>query len=939
MLKVVGNYCSDTSLHGFIYITQSTRHKIERIFWSIAIFASFIQTGILIYKFMIENQANPIVIYTDQNAISVQDINFPSVSFCPGILLKTMEKPFEYHEIKLMLKNQTMNIKNLSLKELKMMQVASLVAKDQYMSTNFQNVSIPTNDFIDILGSFGTFFGEPLYGTIFRPYFMANWTDKYPVNFTNTLWKTGFCYTFNFPNSSQMFHLNSTSSDFNYMNVTMLGTERRRVSNYKLEMSYPIKAQNPGKGLHLGFSEMQKYQIYKVYSDYLNDSIPNKDYDGLKLWFHDAFEVLSHDSINLQVRLPSYSKITIVPKILKVDDSMMDFKLEDRQCYLENELELRFFKVYNRINCEHECLATLTLKTCGCVQFYMVRDQGTRICGTVDENCLRNVEDEFINVKLTCMCYEPCETVKYEVKKTYDWTRKFFFSIMDGRSYNEIEAKIELGVQSILATRKRKVFTSVDIFSLIGGFLGLFAGFSFLSAGEIILHFIIYPLASLKSRRSSKIRPVFDELPEKSKNAIVSYLLIYLEESSIHSFKYFGDIQKKFIERLVWFLFFILSMILAFLMVQKVYEKLKESEIYMSLDGKPTSVENIPFPAFTLIPDINDGHGFRYIPMIENTEKHDSRWKRDDHDEYNFSVINQAFAVICRTLNSVGFSKDPFNFSSTSDFVDMLRSRTHRERPWFIYRKAKWNRDIDPPFAEILTHYGFGYTFNLVEQTRLINVKRTSRDFFYTYDGHNSTIFPWKARAGYNFGLDLTFRINKLWQGCHNFDSYIIHPPNELPINSQIVRHEDLVTSDVFITPEIIKTDDDLKNSSTAVCEYYRFNDCALKFESFSNFQNYDDIYKAKGICNCLPLCNYVSYSYEVVTKVYKKVQNTTISLLWKDNEYYAQVRYQQFKIVDFLSYVGGILGLFAGISVLSIVEFFYFFTLRLMSDLCRYLL
>lgn len=121
----------------------------------------------------------------------------------------------------------------------------------------------------------------------------------------------------------------STSSDFNYTNVTMLGTERRRVSNYKLEMSYPIKAQNPGKGLHLGFSEMQKYQIYKVYSDYLNDSIPNKDYDGLKLWFHDAFEVLSDDSINLQVRLPSYSKITIVPKILKVDDSMMDFKLEE----------------------------------------------------------------------------------------------------------------------------------------------------------------------------------------------------------------------------------------------------------------------------------------------------------------------------------------------------------------------------------------------------------------------------------------------------------------------------------------------------------------------------------------------------------------------------------------------------------------------------------
>jgi hypothetical protein len=48
-------------------------------------------------------------------------------------------------------------------------------------------------------------------------------------------------------------------------------------------------------------------------------------------------------------------------------------------------------------------------------------------------------------------------------------------------------------------------------------------------------------------------------------------------------------------------------------------------------------------------------------------------------------------------------------------------------------------------------------------------------------------------------------------------------------------------------------------------------------------------------------------------------------------------MRYQEFKLVDFLSYVGGILGLFAGISVLSFVELAYFMTLRLITDLLRY--
>jgi len=48
--------------------------------------------------------------------------------------------------------------------------------------------------------------------------------------------------------------------------------------------------------------------------------------------------------------------------------------------------------------------------------------------------------------------------------------------------------------------------------------------------------------------------------------------------------------------------------------------------------------------------------------------------------------------------------------------------------------------------------------------------------------------------------------------------------------------------------------------------------------------------------------------------------------------------RYQQFTFSDVVSYVGGLLGVFAGISMLSIVEFFYFFTIRLGVNLWRIL-
>ena len=209
MFKVIQKFCSDTNLHGFIYIGQPSRHRIERIFWTISTFVSFTITGILIYKFLVESQVNPIVIYTDQNAISAQDINFPSLSFCPGIILDSMKKPFKYLEVKEMLENQTIELSNLTSNELKMMQIVSLVANDRFMSGNYPNLSIMTEDFMDVLNTFGSFVGDPVRNFMETPYFFfrGNWSNKYPMILTRTIWHTGYCHTFNFPNSSQMFHM------------------------------------------------------------------------------------------------------------------------------------------------------------------------------------------------------------------------------------------------------------------------------------------------------------------------------------------------------------------------------------------------------------------------------------------------------------------------------------------------------------------------------------------------------------------------------------------------------------------------------------------------------------------------------------------------------------------------------------------------------------
>ena len=50
----------------------------------------------------------------------------------------------------------------------------------------------------------------------------------------------------------------------------------------------------------------------------------------------------------------------------------------------------------------------------------------------------------------------------------------------------------------------------------------------------------------------------------------------------------------------------------------------------------------------------------------------------------------------------------------------------------------------------------------------------------------------------------------------------------------------------------------------------------------------------------------------------------------YKTNAFNQLVRKQQFDTLDFLSFTGGILGLFAGFSALSFIELIYWFTIRI---------
>ena len=118
-------------------------------------------------------------------------------------------------------------------------------------------------------------------------------------------------------------------------------------------------------------------------------------------------------------------------------------------------------------------------------------------------------------------------------------------------------------------------------------------------------------------------------------------------------------------------------------------------------------------------------------------------------------------------------------------------------------------------------------------------------------------------------------------------------------------------------------------------CKNQNPNDPDLCYKNLKSNLTISDNFSIERNCSCLPTCDSVNYRLKYSTE-FDGSNETTIRIRMNMDDLVLYRRYQQFTSSDVVSYVGGLLGLFAGISMLSIVEIIYFFTIRIAVDLWR---
>lgn len=96
--------------------------------------------------------------------------------------------------------------------------------------------------------------------------------------------------------------------------------------------------------------------------------------DGLLWILHSPNNFPALSDQTSYIKFFAYNDVVVMLEMFSIDDDLKAWSPEKRNCYVPGEMELNFFKIYTKINCEHECLSIDTLKKCGCVPFHMISE-------------------------------------------------------------------------------------------------------------------------------------------------------------------------------------------------------------------------------------------------------------------------------------------------------------------------------------------------------------------------------------------------------------------------------------------------------------------------------------------------------------------------------------------------------------------------------------
>ncbi|KAJ0172807.1 hypothetical protein K1T71_011946 [Dendrolimus kikuchii] len=509
IITSLDEFAQNSTLHGLRFIVDRTLNYVEKLFWLIVVIVSIVMCSFLIHNMWFKWQSNPIIITMNENLVPVDSVYYPSLTICPQIKIKKNSYDFEternnYQQVMWSGYNETPSHK---IRLSKVVDIAYMCDADvwdglmnfpmPYHTVNIDNIRDVALDFEDIFKT-------------------CEWnTNSIPCDtlYQKVITQEGVCFTMNALNADEIIRGKTLR------NKLYLPNKRYR-QNLSTSV-YPFKGS-------VNDASAEFAMTLKEYFDY-DDKSCRRYSTGFYVYLQDPAD-MPQATIHSYVVKPNQ----IVSLALKLDsvstsEDLKLYSIQTRQCYFPDEPYLKFFRTYTESNCRLECFANYTKQLCGCATFYMPRGNATPICDSSEMYCVNIAEillygyitkqtvdllkelysylnkytDQYLSTQGrefadACKCLPTCNTVNYDADvMEIDYDFEYYFNSFCNRlencdTYNESYkyAKIEwiFKRHSFVGMTRTSIFGVTDFIAQCGGLLGLFLGFSFLTAVEIIYY-------------------------------------------------------------------------------------------------------------------------------------------------------------------------------------------------------------------------------------------------------------------------------------------------------------------------------------------------------------------------------------------------------------------------------------------------------------------
>ncbi|CAO1407458.1 unnamed protein product [Diamesa serratosioi] len=464
----------------------------------------------------------------------------------------------------------------------------------------------------------------------------------------------------------------------------------------------------------------------------------------------------------------------------------------------------------------------------------------------------------------------------------------------------------------------------------------------------------------------------------------------YSKECSIHGVKYLTERHNSWCVKIFWIIALILSFTSCFYLIIKTYNKWQSNPVIVTFEEKSTPVWKIPFPAVTICPENKyNKHSFKIDDLLhdefvelstDHFTKINALYQICNHYPLPVYQLNTDLLANCSNI----FNDIAIDFNDTFQTCVWIGFDSYCEK---MFHKLLTDEGICWTF-NMLDHSELFH--NSIDKT-LKYPRHGHKSPNWTlqggYSSYDAEIYPHRVLgSGITVGLNIELRVksSNIDYACNGpvqGFKVALHTSGEMPQMDHVFYQVPLKQQVLIaVKPEVITTSKGLysykpkkrqcyfngesklkffKVYTQSNCELecltdYTLKECeCVKFSQPHNSStkvcNIDKVkYVNDGFedeCKCLPACTSIEYNAEIsqskydYTKFHKKMQTlnhsgdyilSTINIYFKESNIISSRRSELYGITEFLANCGGLLGLFMGFSLISLVEVFYFFVFKL---------